>query len=301
MQLKTQPTVADLARDHIAYARRQVTRGRMKPRTAAEIARLYRRTILPTLGEHELARLTEHEVEPWHADIAASAPVTANRAAAVLRAGWNLACRWRWVRPEDNPLRNLATFKAPERPRSRVLSHGEMTRLRTVLCRHLEVPELRRQAIAVLLLMLTGARHREILSLRRAWLQFDAETGAAAALLPDSKTGPKRIWLPREAVGLVLRLTPDTDTLFPGVSLRRYWARLVKFVGLEGATIHDLRRTFSTRLAEAGVPAEDVAALLGQKTVTVQVEVYRKISDARKVELANLAAAELAAERSSTV
>lgn len=43
--------------------------------------------------------------------------------------------------------------------------------------------------------------------------------------------------------------------------------------GIEGKTIHDLRRTFAQRVRRSGAEASLVASLLGQKT-TQMAEVY---------------------------
>jgi integrase len=45
------------------------------------------------------------------------------------------------------------------------------------------------------------------------------------------------------------------------------WARLLKAAAIEGLTIHDLRRTFGSRLAETGASGPMIAAAMGHKSL----------------------------------
>ena len=97
-------------------------------------------------------------------------------------------------------------------------------------------------AAAVRLLILTGARLREILHLK--WEHVDLERGLL--LLPDSKTGKKAIVLNAPALDILANLprvgayviagqTAGTDDDKPRSDLNRPWRAIVKRAGLNGS------------------------------------------------------------------
>lgn len=292
-------TLAQLAAEHVARARRQQMRGNCKPRTVVEIEKLYRSAILPELGAgRALSSLTELDIERWHADLTERGPVWANRAAACLRAGFRLAERWRWIEPYSSPLAHLSEIRNEETPRDRVLTHAESARLFAELERFERVPGWRAAAIAVRVLALTGARKNEVLL--ATWSEAHLDDAEPYLLLVNHKSsrtnGPKRVYLCPDAVDALRRVpcAAGETRIFPTPNFRRVWERLRRLIcepGLELPIVHDLRTTFCSRLAEAGVPAEDVAALLDQKTVKVQIESYRFLQPAHKAGLANRGAA----------
>lgn len=284
------PTVGRLAVEHLAYCRRLEKRGRIKARTVRELEGLYRRAILPELEGVELCRLTEARVERWHSKIGREAPVQANRAVAALRAGWRVAQRAGLV-SSPAPLAGFRDWRNPEVARARVLTPQELEAVVSRLNTEIRTGGRGRrlEAVALKLLILTGARHREILGLR--W--SEVEPDRKSIRLTDSKTGAKTIWLSTRAGSLLRFLELDRrgdPRVFEGRTARRLWDRVRRDTGNTDITIHDLRRSFCSRLADAGVPLEDVAALVGSKSLAIQRDVYRHLSPSRKVELANIAA-----------
>jgi integrase len=98
-------------------------------------------------------------------------------------------------------------------------------------------------------LILTGARLREILNLRREWV--DLERGLL--LLPDSKTGRKSIVLNAPAMAVLAILPRIGAYVITGdnpqksrADLNRPWRAVTKHAGLEGVRIHDLRHTHAS-------------------------------------------------------
>jgi len=124
-----------------------------------------------------------------------------------LGAGWGLV-------PEDfNPCRAVEKF--PERSRERFLTDAEFTRLGRVLDETVESDAVPLAAVtAIRLLMLTGCRKNEILTLR--WSDVDLDAGELH--LADSRTGPRAVLLPPTAVELleVLPRRKDSPWVFPG-------------------------------------------------------------------------------------
>lgn len=83
--------------------------------------------------------------------------------------------------------------------------------------------------------------------------------------------------------------------------IRRHWRQLLERIGIEyrpdperpGRGLHELRRTFATRLREAGVPIEDVQGLGRWSSPQVLLESYSAVSDDRLRAAAEIAAGDL--------
>jgi integrase len=117
-------------------------------------------------------------------------PYQANRMRALMSKMMNLAERWGLRRDGSNPCRHVTKYR--ESGRERFLSAAELAKLggvlREVERERVEVPSV---VPAIRLLLFTGARVGEILTLR--WEHVDLER--RVLLLPDSKTGAKAIHL----------------------------------------------------------------------------------------------------------
>src|SRR5205085_8017642 len=112
----------------------------------------------------------------------------ANRTLEVVSKMFNLAEEWGF-RPEGtNPRKGIRKY--PERKRERFLSTAELRRLGEVLsAMDMERVELPSAIAAVRLLVLTGCRLNEIMTLM--WSYVHLRNGEFR--LPDSKTGKKTV------------------------------------------------------------------------------------------------------------
>jgi integrase len=121
---------------------------------------------------------------------------------------------------------------------------------------------------AVRLLVLTGCRRNEILTLR--WPYVDLQRGVIH--LPDSKTGPKLVPLGAPA-RLLLNELPrlnSNDHVLPGrirgghfVGLEKAWQRIRRRAGLPGLRLHDLRHSFAAVGAGMSESLLIIGSLLG--------------------------------------
>jgi integrase len=154
------------------------------------------------------------------------------------------------VSAERNPCRGIERYK--ETKRERFLSMDELSRLGEVL-REAEKSQMASPyAIAAIrLLLLTGARLSEILTLR--WEHVDVERRLAR--LPRSKTGPKSIYLPAAALEIlngIPRLEGNPYVIAGEVSgehlvnLQKPWRRVRAAAGLEDVRLHDLRHSYAS-------------------------------------------------------
>ena len=239
---------------------------RCKPRTAEDYRRAIGRYIRPVLGHHGLADLARADIVRLHHQLR-HRPYQANRCLAVLSKMMNLAEAW-GLRPDgSNPCRHVKKYR--EDKRERYLTKEELHRLGAALAQAEQTKAESPFAIAAIgLLILTGARLTEILSLR--WEYVDLANGVLR--LPDSKTGAKDIFLNEASIKL-LREMPrmaGNPHVIAGkkegarlVNLQKPWRRLRATADLHGVRIHDLRHSFASIAAGAGMSLPVIGKLLG--------------------------------------
>ena len=143
--------------------------------------------------------------------------------------------------------------------------------------------------------MLTGARLREVLHLK--WSYVDLERGLL--LLPDSKTGKKAITLNSASAAILGELKAKAEEKYgeyvfygavpeiPRSDLKKPWAAVTDSAGLAGLRIHDLRHSFASVGAGAGLGLPIVGKLLGhtqasttQRYAHLDVDPLRRAADA---------------------
>jgi integrase len=241
-----------------------------KKRTADADRKMIDCHIRPRLGARKVKEIGFADVNRLHREISKTAPYVANRVAALLSKMFNLAVRWE-MRP-DNPCRGVE--RNPEERRYRYLSGDELRRLIEALAAHSSP-----QAVnAVRLLLLTGARRGEVLG--ATWDQFDLEAGAWTK--PSSHTKQKkehRVPLSAPALQLLVEMKATaakrkgepSPFLFPArggdsghtTEIKKSWAAICKAAQIEGVRVHDLRHTYASVLASAGLSLPVIGALLG--------------------------------------
>ena len=124
---------------------------------------------------------------------------------------------------------------------------------------------------ALRLLIFTGARVNEILGLR--WEHVDLQRGLLR--IPDSKTGAKAIQLNAPALELLAGRHEErggSSWVIPGhvpgehlVNLGKIWRRIRERAELEDVRLHDLRHSFASMGAAAGLSLPLIGALLGHR------------------------------------
>ena len=137
------------------------------------------------------------------------------------------------------------------------------------------------QADIIRLLLLTGCRRGEILTL--CWQDVDGDT----LNLSDAKTGPRRVFLnaparsilerqPRSGSAYVFPSPFDPGRpLSPGLPL---WYSVRKEAGIEDVRLHDLRHTFASHAVLRGIPLPVVSRLLGHKQPSMTLR-YAHVGD----------------------
>lgn len=191
----------------------------------------------------------------------------ANKTLAVLSKFFNWCEKFGYRTDHTNPCRHIEKFK--EIPRTRFLSPEEQTRLWEVLDLF-EKEELSTLYIvnALRVIILTGARLREILHLK--WDELDLDRGVLN--LKKSKTGAKTIYLNEAAVAILRDIPKQVENPFVFCGLRagqpiheiqKAWQRIRIIAGIEDVRIHDLRHTFASVAVMNGMSLPMIGALLG--------------------------------------
>ncbi|HEX8300103.1 tyrosine-type recombinase/integrase [Sphingomonas sp.] len=178
----------------------------------------------------------------------------------------------------------IGARKFPARKLERFLSPAELARLGETLSAAASLGVESPYAIAALrLLVLTGCRKSEILTLKRVHI----DTFHRCLRLPDSKTGAKVVHLGAPAIRVIATIPEVVGNpyLLPGkkegthvTDLQACWVRIRKAAGLEDVRIHDLRHSFASIGASTGDSMLIIGALLGHRSAKT-TERYTHLSD----------------------
>ena len=289
MAPRTGPTVAEIAarylEEHVAV--------RCKPATAEQCGRVIRKYILPELGDLPLAAVGRKHVTEMHYKLC-DAPAMANKAVATCSRMFNQAEAWGLAPEGGNPCRFVVKYR--ERKRERFLTEGEFRRLGRLLSEAAaEGGMSARAAAAIRLLMLTGCRRNEILTLR--WEDVDLDAGELH--LRDAKTGPRAVPLSPSAAKILADLprVAGGPWVFPGKkpgdhlsSIDARWYRLRARAGLEDVRLHDLRNAFASRALALGESLPMIGKLLGHTQVETTARYAHLARDSMQASAARVAA-----------
>jgi integrase len=260
-----------------------------KSRTANEYRRIVQSRIMPAIGSKRIVEVHRADVAKLHAKLDAT-PYEANRTLALISAVWNWAARRGEVALANNPAKGIERYR--EQGRERYLTTDELVRLGDALregetiglpyeideskpkAKHAPKPDKRRMrldpfaVVAIRLLILTGARLREVLHAQ--WQHVDFERGIL--FLPDSKTGRKPVYLSAAALEVLTGLPriegnphiiPGEKAGQPKADLKKPWRAVTGAAGLQGVRIHDLRHSFASIGAGASLGLPVIGKLLG--------------------------------------
>ena len=179
------PTVAEVAerymREHVAV--------RCKPTTAGMCRHTLDRHLLPAVGTLPLGAIGRERAASLHYSLHET-PTMANKVLDMLSRLFVMAEAWGIAPEGGNPCRFVRKYK--EESRERFLSEAEFRRLGRVLDAVEAEGKVHPSAVAAFrLLMLTGCRRNEILTLR--WEDVDLDVGELR--LRDAKNGARSVVL----------------------------------------------------------------------------------------------------------
>ena len=239
-------TVASLMRTFIT----DYVEKRHKPLTKRTEISLIENHIIPSLGPLTLDALTRPKVTEWHGAI--KAPIAANRALAHLSKACSFAIQRDWM--QHNPCKGIERNKEVEK--DRYLTDAELT----AIFNHPKLVAAGTVHKSLVALALTGLRTGELLP------PFHHDSDRAVLQIRDSKTGFKTVPINKVAnkflkqnrcLGVKYKAIYD---LFSGVT---------HDLKLHDVTIHTLRHTLATYMAQHGDSAFQIAAMGGWKSLAM--------------------------------
>jgi integrase len=241
-------------REHVAT--------KLRAKTAEEYERIAKLHVSSRLKGRPVGSIERADIARLHHEMA-DRPYQANRTIAMLSKVFSWAEKHGLRATSENPCRFIEKYT--EAKRERFLSPQELTRLGSSLAASKENPY---AIAAVRLLLFTGARLSEILTLR--WDAVDLEGGTAR--LAQSKTGPQTLYLNAPALQVLTTLPRFQGNPFaicgerPNahlVNLQKPWRAIRLVADLNDVRLHDLRHTFASVGVGGGASLHMVGALLG--------------------------------------
>jgi integrase len=239
--------------------------------------RVFKRDILPAFGKKDASSITTAEVTRLLAKINASGrPTVSNDALRYLKAMFAYGEVLGMV--ERNPADRIKIEHAGggEKPRDRALSQAEITKLFIAI--QTSGPAFGRDnELAVKLLLVLACRKMELFAAE--WVEFDLANKLWRIPASKTKSGEAReLPLPSDVIDWLMELKVracGNEYVFPArrkskrfkhVSPDTTWHALRNLKhGLEHFTVHDLRRTSRSLMADLGIPFDVGEKLLGHK------------------------------------
>jgi integrase len=242
-------TFAELAAQYVErYAKK-------KNKSWKQADALVRTHLLPRWGKLQATLITRADVKAMMARI--EAPVLANQVLAAASAIFTWAMKEE-VGTTVNPC--LGVDRNAVKSRERVLSDSEVPRFWSAFN---DAGLLRSSALK--LILLTGQRPGEVSNMRRehivdGWWEMPGEPVPALGWCGTKNGQTHRVWLPTVAREIIAELGDETDGFVfasrrGGGAITKLAAamqRVCAKLGVERATPHDLRRTFSTKVTGLG-------------------------------------------------
>ena len=279
--LRDAPTMNALFDRYMSeYARKH-----KKASSAAHDGRMVEKRLRPAFGPKKVGSVTRQQVRAFHSKFE-STPYEANRLLALMSKIFSFAADdLEWIYRGNHPVKGIKRFG--EKKRRRYLSQRELARLGEALAKA-EDGELNKPistyAVAMIrLLILTGARHSEILRLKWSEVNFERH----CLELTDSKTGEKEVFLPPAALQVLADLPHVEGNPHaivggrPGahlVNIKDPWSVIRSAAGLDDARLHDLRHSFASVGARGGMSLPVIGALLGHRETATTAR-YAHLSD----------------------
>lgn len=246
-----------------------------RKRYKTEDLRRLNKYILPAIGDKRAKEIKTGDLLVLKDRISLKGKIEANRCIALIGAIFSKAIEWELF-DGQNPVRLIK--RHPECGRSRVADSDEITRLIAVLKDH-------PLGTLFMLCLMCGLRRSEAASIK--WSDVDFSTNSL--ILRATKNGQDRvIYFGDELKSRLEKEKSLSAWVFPSSitgshikHIRRPWRQIKYEAQIEGLTIHDLRRTFATKLIENGVPIEHVSKALGHSSIAITqnyVHVSNKIT-----------------------
>lgn len=224
-----------------------------RPKTQKDTIRLINKHFIPPLGSTAIDRITTQ-------DITAITDAMRRTPAEAIKAHAAMSVLFRWaVRRQMIPKNPMQGLPLPARPaqRDRVLTDAELTAVLRAALKIINTPF----GAMLMIAIYTGMRRGEVEKLKWSYITRDKIT------LPKEivKNNTEHV-LPNTINGYLTAIPRTNDDLFPRIDSNSAKKKFDALCGVNGWVVHDLRRTFSTKMAEWEIaPPDIVEAILNHK------------------------------------
>ncbi len=283
---RTEPTVRDLCDRYLKDHAKTKKRASSLKGDKSSIQRF----IKPQLGGLKISAVSFTDIDRLHQKISKATPIQANRVVALLSKMFTLSIRWQYR--TSNPVQGIE--RNQENRRKTYLKGDQMCRLTQALSDYPYIQKVRvsraesletgqkwktirrdkplkqreQSCNVIRLLILTGARKGETLAARWDQIDFDAGTWTKPGATTKQKTD-HTVPLSAPALALLSKMPRNGDYVFPGrdggpqTDVKNTWASIQKMADIKNIRIHDLRHSYASQLASAGLSLPIIGALLG--------------------------------------
>ena len=255
----------------------QYAKIKKKQSSVEEDKRLMRLHILPSFGKVCIKDITRAMITKHHQTMHKT-PHGANRVLSLLSKMMNLAEKWEYRLLNSNPCRHIERYK--EEGREVYLSMQQIEKIGRAI-KELEKTESLYILAAIKVLLFTGRRTGEILTLKWEYLDFEN----SKMYLPDTKTGAKTFHLSSTVKQILLNLPSKEGYVFKSVVagkrltiVRHVWKKICILAGIYDVRVHDLRHTYASLAIHQGFSLPIISKMLGH-TDTRTTERYTHLHD----------------------
>jgi integrase len=244
----------------------------LRASTQAGYRAILRAHVAPAIGRMRVRDVEVDDVRAIHRKLSRAGKLhQANRVVAVVSMMFAKALEWKLRLDDKNPAKNIARNR--EQPRTRHLEPEELGRFLAALARHPDKPSVD----AIWLLVLTGARRNEVLSMTWSDLDLDPKRpmwyrravnlkGKRDHSLPINNAARDILIAIREKQ---TRQGPLPKFVFPGGGglghqreVGKTWKAVCRASGLDNLHLHDLRHNFASILVSKGASLPQIGAML---------------------------------------
>jgi integrase len=294
--------VEEAGRRHLAHLE---AIGR-KPSTLRSYRNQFDSQIVPRIGTRPIAGLTRDEVESLVAALKRDrlSAKTIRNILGLLNGICEFAIKHGWA--NTNPCRYVDRPRVEESQDIRYLDPAELEAVLRVIVDDAFGRVLR---AIILVAAMSGLRMGELLALR--WLDVDWQAQRIRVRrsyvrghlgTPKSRRGSRSVPLADRVGGELDRLyrqtayqadddlvfgNPHTGNPLDGAALLRSFQRALKRAGVRQVRFHDLRHTFGTRMAAAGVPMRTLQEWMGHRDLRTTLIYADYAPGAHEVDLVN--------------
>jgi integrase len=258
---KSSPTLEDFAAEYLDWVYQSKA-----DNTHAQARSSFKSLMGHIPAATRLSQVTRHQVDLMQGNMAREVKASSvNARFRIYRAAFNKAVEWGYL--DKNPFAGVKAIKEQE-AFPRYLTHEEIALI-------LEAETHPRYLALWQTLLLTGCRRMEIMSL--VWADIDLP-GRRIFVKTTKNRRPRIAWITDDLLQVLQQLNPGVGRLFPW-SLRqgsRRWQQLCARVGIK-ARLHDLRHTYGSYMAMAGVDLLTIGKSMGHRSLK-STEIYAHLS-----------------------